>query len=79
MLSELEQLVPPTDFENEGYPNNPGVRRYGKITRFSTIGPVKAGWLIKSKGTWSLTPEGVKALDTFTDPAEFIKESAKLY
>lgn len=79
VLANLEHRVPPTDFENSEYPNRPGVRRYGKIVRFSTIGPVKAGWLTKSKGTWSITPEGVTALDKFTDPAEFMQEASKLY
>ena len=79
VLAQLEHLVPPTDFENGEYPNTPGKRRYEKITRFSTITAVKAGWLVKSKGIWSLTPEGLSAFDKFTDPAEFTKESVRLY
>jgi len=79
VLAKLESLVPPTDFENTEYENSPGVRRYGKIVRFMTLGPVKAGWLIKSKGTWSVTPEGLAALDKFTDPADFMHEADRLY
>lgn len=43
VLSQLRTIVPPTPFELSEYPNRPGVVRYDKIVRFSTIGPVKAG------------------------------------
>jgi hypothetical protein len=36
------------------------VRRFEKIVRLATIGPVKAGWLVKSKGRWILTEDGKK-------------------
>jgi restriction system protein len=49
------------------------------MARFATIGPVKAGWLIKSKGTWTATDEGKKAFERFQDPEEFEKESRRLY
>src|SRR5660398_210825 len=35
VLSRLEEVVPPTEFEASTYPNRPGVRRYEKIVRFS--------------------------------------------
>jgi restriction system protein len=47
--------------------------------RFSTIGPVRAGWLTKDRGNWSLTDEGRKAYDRFGDPEEFAKEADRLY
>jgi restriction system protein len=40
---------------------------------------VKAGWLVKNKGQWSLTQEGQQALSQFTDPADFTRESDRLY
>jgi restriction system protein len=79
ILRELEQSVPPTEFEATDYPNRPGVRRYEKIVRFHTIGPVKAGWLVKDAGRWTLTPEGREAYERFGDPGEFSRESARLY
>lgn len=79
VLQQLETLVPPTDFEQSTYPKQPDTRRYEKIVRFSTIGPVKAGWLVKDRGLWSLTDEGTKALSLFSDPEELAKESDKLY
>jgi len=79
VLERLETLVPPTDFEKSDYPNRPGVRRFGKIVRFATIAPVKAGWLVKSKGRWSVTDEGKKAYERFQDPERFVKEGGRLY
>jgi restriction system protein len=79
VLRRLEDVVPPTEFEATDYPNHPGVRRYEKIVRFHTIGPVKAGWLVKEAGTWSITPEGRSAYERYSGPAEFSRESARLY
>jgi restriction system protein len=79
LLSRLEKLVPPTEFENGTYPNRPGVRRYEKIVRFATIGAVKAGWLIKNKGTWSLTDEGRSAFQNLKHPETLMRETDRLY
>lgn len=79
VLERLEKVVPPTGFEKSDYPNRPGVRRFEKITRFATIAPVKAGWLIKSKGRWTLTDEGKKAYAQFQDPENFVREGGRLY
>ena len=78
-IAEVERQTPPTPFEEGEFPGSPGVRRFEKIISFSTIGPVKAGWLVKNKGQWSLTHEGQRALRRFTDPAEFTRESDGLY
>ncbi|MDZ7391311.1 MAG: Mrr restriction system protein [candidate division KSB1 bacterium] len=79
VLESLARIVPPTDFENSTYPNRPTVRRYERIVRFSTIGPVKAGWLVKNKGIWALTDAGREAYRRFPDPEEFRRESDRLY
>lgn len=79
ILERMEKVVPPADFEKSDYPNRPGVRRFEKIIRFATIAPVKAGWLIKSKGRWTLTDEGKKAYTQFSDPEKFVKEGGRLY
>ena len=79
LLQDVEKLVPPTPFEDATYPNHPRVRRYEKIIRFSTITAVKAGWLVKDKGTWSLTPEGRQAFESFPDPEGFAREATRLY
>jgi restriction system protein len=79
VLERLATTVPPTDFEAASYPKNPNVRRYEKIIRFATIGPVKAGWMVKDKGLWSLTDAGRAAYGRFTDPEAFAAESHRLY
>jgi restriction system protein len=79
IISRMLQVVPPTDFEKSDYPKHPGVQRYGKMIRFATIGPVKAGWLIKEKGRWYLTEEGKKAYVNFEDPEKLRRESSRLY
>jgi restriction system protein len=79
VLQRLEQVVPPTEFEKSDYPKHPGIRRFEKMARFATIGPVKAGWLVKSKGRWYISEEGRKAYNQITDPEEFNREARRLY
>ena len=79
IIKRMEQAVPPTEFEKADYPKHPGIQRFGKIIRFATIGPVKAGWLIKEKGRWYLTEEGKKAYLQYPNPEEFARESSRLY
>ncbi len=68
-----------TEYEKSFYPSRPDVRRFDKIVRFSTIGPVKAGWITKNKGLWSITEAGIAANKHFADPAELMRESGRLY
>lgn len=68
-----------SEYEASDYPNHPGVRRFDKIVRFLTIGPVKAGWITKEKGIWSLTEAGAKVLEDYSDPAAIFEESHRLY
>ncbi len=79
VVAALEKVVPPTDFELSPYPSRPDSRRYDQIARFATISPVKAGWLVKSKGRWSITDAGSAALNALTDPERLIRESIRLY
>lgn len=78
-IRAVEELVPPTPFEDANYPKSPTVRRYEKIVRFSTITAVKAGWLVKEKGIWHLTDEGRSAYEEFSDPEAFAREARRLY
>jgi restriction system protein len=79
VIQRMQEVVPPTDFEKSDYVNRPGVQRFGKMIRFATIGPVKAGWLIKAKGRWYLTEEGKKAYAKYPDPNDFRLENHRLY
>jgi restriction system protein len=73
--SELEL----TAFEQATFPKNPDFVRFPKILRFSTINSVKAGWLRKKGGIWTLTDEGKVALQAFPDPEALFRESRRLY
>lgn len=79
VLEKLTEVAPPTEFEKTMYPSRPDVRRYEKIVRFSTIPYVKAGWLVKDKGLWTLTDAGRKGYEEFSDPELFIREALRLY
>lgn len=79
LLAKVEKSTTLSDFEKSDYPNHPGIRRFDKIVRFATIAPVKAGWLVKSKGRWILTEDGKKALVTYTNPEIFAQKAAELY
>ena len=79
VLETLQSVVPPTDFEKQDYPGRPGTRRYEKTVRFATIAPVKAGWLVKNKGLWTITDEGRSAYKRYSDPYELTREAGRLY
>lgn len=79
VLDLLEKSVSLTEFEKSVYPNQPNIRRFTKIVRFGTITTVKAGWLVKTKGTWAVTDQGKQAFNRLTDPEQFYRESIRLY
>jgi restriction system protein len=79
VLASAAQGMTLSPFEASDYPNSPGVRRFEKILRFSTIPFVKAGWLTKTKGTWVVTDEGKAAYSEHADPADFMRAAVTLY
>ncbi|MEM6328329.1 MAG: restriction endonuclease [Bacteroidota bacterium] len=66
-----------TDYERGEYDS--GGVRFEKILRFATVDCVKAGWMRKSKGLWTVTEEGADAYETYTDPAQFYRQAVHLY
>jgi restriction system protein len=78
-IGRVEALLEPTPFEQATFPKNPDLVRFPKILRFSTINAVKAGWLRKKGGIWTLTEEGRAALQAFPDPEALFVESRRLY
>jgi len=77
-LKTLIGAVTLSAFEAGTYESS-GARRVEKIVRFATIDCVKAGWLLKHKGTWSLTEAGLQAYTTLPDPETFYREAVRLY
>ena len=75
-LAALAATVTLTEYEAGSYESG---RRFEKIVRFATVDTVRAGWLIKNNGIWTLTVEGAKALKLYKDPLEFNRKAAQLY
>lgn len=76
-LAALRNEFKLTDYEKGTYKS--GGSRFEQIVRFATVDCVKAGWLEKNKGRWSVTDEGKNALASFPDAEEFYKQAVKLY
>jgi restriction system protein len=76
-LKALAERVKLTPYEADSYDS--GGRRFDKIVRFATVDCVKAGWLVKDKGIWTITDEGRLAHAELKDPEAFYKRACKLY
>ena len=79
VLSYVGKTVTFTEFEGGSYPSTPASPRWEKILRFASIATVKAGWLSKSIGNWSLTDEGRHAYKEYPDPEKFYRAADEIY
>jgi len=61
IIAEVEKRVELDDWAKEVYEKS-GYIRWQSMLHFFSIDCIKAGFLIKKKGVWYLTPEGEKAL-----------------
>jgi restriction system protein len=78
VLAAVESRIELTEYERGNYEGS-DVRRFEKTVRFQTINAVKAGWMVKDKGIWTATDEGMAAHARFTDPVLFMDEAERLY
>ncbi|MBD2137656.1 restriction endonuclease [Anabaena sp. FACHB-1237] len=62
VIEEVEKRVDLDDWAKARYEKS-GYIRWRSVLHFYTIDCIKAGFLLKNKGIWYLTPEGEKALD----------------
>jgi restriction system protein len=76
-LAALGSRVELTPYEAGSYDS--GGRRFDKIVRFATVDCVKAGWLFKQKGRWTITSEGQDAYESIRDPEAFYRKALALY
>jgi restriction system protein len=76
-LDRLATAVTLTDYEAGMY--EAGGRRFEKIVRFATVDCGKAGWLLKNKGTWTVSAAGEAAWRELPDPESFYREAVRLY
>ena len=61
LMREIENTVDLTDWEKEILENTGNIRWQSNM-HFTSVDYVRAGFLIKKKGTWTITPEGEDAL-----------------
>lgn len=61
LMAKIEKTVKLDDWARERYEKS-GYVRWESILHFFSIDCVKAGYLVKKKGVWYLTPEGEEAL-----------------
>ncbi len=76
-LELLSERVLLSEYEKGDYES--GGRRFDKIVRFATVDLVKAGWLLKDKGKWSVTEEGRQSYEKLRDPEAFYRRAKQLY
>ena len=62
VMAEIEKQVELDDSAKQVYEKSGSVK-WRVVLGFYSIGCMKAGFLVKKKGTWYLTPEGEKALE----------------
>lgn len=77
-LARLKDAVPPTEYERGSYASGSGPR-YEKNVRFATVDCVKAGWMIKERGVWTVTPEGAEAYKQHKAPGDFYRAAVRGY
>ena len=72
----VEKKVDLDEWAKERYEKS-GYIRWESMMHFYSITCVKAGYLLKKKGLWYLTPEGEEALKL--SPVDFLNSAIKLY
>jgi restriction system protein len=78
-IQAVSNKIELSPYELSGFASAPNEPRFPKLLRFATINAVKAGWLLKQKGHWTLTEEGRTALKDFPDPEDLFRRSRALY
>ncbi|HEX2086756.1 MAG TPA: restriction endonuclease [Solirubrobacteraceae bacterium] len=78
VLAATEARLTLTDYEAGTFEAS-GVRRFEKLVRFQTLNAVKAGWMVKDKGTWTATEDGLAALAQYPDPETFMAHAEAEY
>ena len=76
-VAAVEQKLTLAPYETELFPS--GTSRFRKNFSFGTIDMVKAGWLVKHKGIWTISEAGKLAHQTLKEPAALYGTSLTLY
>jgi restriction system protein len=78
LLDHVAQATPLSQAETEFLPAT-RTPRFERTIRLATIPFLKAGWLVKNKGRWSLTEEGKRACRSFPTAEAFYREAGRIY
>ncbi len=74
----IEDTVPLDDWARETYATT-GHTRWRSILAFSSVGMVKAGYVSKERGVWTLLPEGRAVLARGVEPKAYLAELDRRY
>ncbi|MBL8279609.1 MAG: restriction endonuclease [Pelomonas sp.] len=74
----IEAAVPLDEWARETYAST-GHTRWRSILAFSSVGMVKAGYVSKERGYWTLLPEGRTVLARPFDPRAYLAELDRRY
>ena len=74
----IERLVPLDAWARENYEST-GTERWRSILAFSSVGMVKAGYVTKARGSWTITQEGRAVIARPFDPQEYLAEVHRRY
>ena len=77
LLQKMSEIIPFEDWELEVYKSN-GQIKWVTIFLFYSIDTIKTGWLVKNKGLWQLTDEGMQAAKNLK-PIELLDKAGKGY
>ncbi|MCF8142725.1 MAG: restriction endonuclease [Deltaproteobacteria bacterium] len=76
VMARVEKEVDLSDWAKERFEKS-GYIRWQSILHFYSIDCVKAGYLVKKKGVWYLTPEGEEAIEM--GPAKLLDSATRAY
>lgn len=74
----IEATVPLDDWARATYATT-GHTRWRSILAFSSVGMVKAGYVSKERGVWTLLPEGRAVLERGVEPKAYLTELDRRY
>jgi restriction system protein len=74
----IEATVPLDDWARETYATT-GHTRWRSILAFSSVGMVKAGYVSKERGVWTLLPQGRAVLERGIEPRAYLAELDRRY
>jgi 5-methylcytosine-specific restriction protein B len=78
ILESIADLLEPTD--DELTMRSDGQPKWRNDVEWQSTNLVKARWLTKDgSGVWTITPDGIEALDKYPDPTEYHAESIRRF